>query len=205
MRRHQKAFTLIELLVVIAIIAVLIALLLPAVQAAREAARRAQCTNNLKQIGIGLHNYFDGHNVFPPGYCSLWKRDAGDAGTAEDDVGQGWAWGSFILPQMEQRSVYDAINFNLTMTFPQNFTAQLLRVSSYLCPSDSTKETVPVRNEGNTTTVYTVGCGNYVGMYGLGEIGDAPGRGNGMFYRNSTTRFSDLTDGTSQTLSIGER
>src|SRR5437868_358647 len=81
-------------------------------------------------------------------------------------------WGSFILPQLEQRAVYDAINFNLTMTFSQNFTAQLLRFNSYLCPSDSTLQTVPVRNQENSATVYTVGCGNYVGMYGLGEIGE---------------------------------
>src|SRR5690242_13951357 len=86
-------FTLIELLVVIAIIGVLIGLLLPAVQAAREAARRAQCTNNLKQIGIALHNYHDAHRTFPPGYSSLWKLDGSDSGVADDDVGPGWAWG----------------------------------------------------------------------------------------------------------------
>src|SRR3954469_19697441 len=131
--RRATAFTLIELLVVIAIIAVLIALLLPAVQSAREAARRASCVNNLKQIGLALHNYHDGHGVFPPGYSSLWKRDGTDYGIAEDDIGHGWAWGSMILPQMEQGTLYNAINFGLTMTYPANFTAQLLRVSSYLC------------------------------------------------------------------------
>ena len=157
--KPMSGFTLIELLVVIAIIAVLIALLLPAVQAAREAARRAQCVNNLKQIGLGLHNYSDSHNFFPPGYASFYKKDGGDAGTAEDDIGQGWGWGSFILPQIEQRPLYDSINFSLTMTNPDNFTAQLLRVNTYLCPSDVTSETVPVRNEANTATVYTVGSG----------------------------------------------
>src|SRR3954451_11798156 len=100
-------FTLIELLVVIAIIGALIALLLPAVQAAREAARRASCTNNLKQIGVALHNYHDGHLVFPPGYSSLWKLDGSDAGTAEDDIGHGWGWASMILPQMEQPAVFN--------------------------------------------------------------------------------------------------
>jgi len=204
-RARQSGFTLIELLVVIAIIAVLIALLLPAVQAAREAARRVQCVNNMKQIGLALHNYNSSTGLFPPGYSSFWKRDSGDAGTAEDDIGPGWAWGSLILPQMEQPALANAINFNLTMTYPENNTVQLLRVNSYLCPSDSTPLQVPVRDEGNTTTVYTVGTGNYVGMYGTGEVGAAPGRGNGMFFRNSRITFADITDGTSQTLAVGER
>jgi prepilin-type N-terminal cleavage/methylation domain-containing protein/prepilin-type processing-associated H-X9-DG protein len=202
---ETRGFTLIELLVVIAIIAVLIALLLPAVQSAREAARRIQCVNNLKQIGLGLHNYNDAHGVFPPGYASFYKKDGGDAGTAEDDIGQGWGWGSFILPHIEQRPLFDAINFSLTMTYPDNDTAQLLRVNSYLCPSDATLETVPVRNEANTETVYTVGTGNYVGVYGRGEIGAAPGRGDGMFFRNSKLTFASIVDGTSNTLAVGER
>ena len=203
--RPRAGFTLIELLVVIAIIAVLIALLLPAVQSAREAARRISCVNNMKQIGIALHNYHDGNGVFPPGYCSFWRPDTGDAGTAEDDIGPGWGWASMILPQMEQPAVANAINFNLTMTFPANQTAQLLRVNSYLCPSDSTPVVVPVRNAANTQTIYTVGTSNYVGMYGLGEIGEAPGRGNGMFFRNGRISFADVTDGTSQTIAVGER
>src|SRR3954463_16363051 len=99
-RSARGGFTLIELLVVIAIIAVLIALLLPAVQAAREAARRIHCVNNLKQIGSALPNYPGAPALFPPGYSSFWKRDSGDAGTAEDDIGPGWAWGSMILPFM---------------------------------------------------------------------------------------------------------
>jgi prepilin-type N-terminal cleavage/methylation domain-containing protein/prepilin-type processing-associated H-X9-DG protein len=202
---RPSGFTLIELLVVISIISVLIALLLPAVQAAREAARRAQCVNNLKQIGLALHNYSDVHAVFPPGYVSLWKRDGGDEGTAEDDIGPGWAWGSMILPQLEQPAVFNVINFSLTMTYAANQTAQLIRFNSYLCPSDSTKTLIPVRDDDNTTTVYTVGSGNYVGMYGLGEVGAAPGRGNGMFFRNSRIGFQDIRDGSSQTLTVGER
>ena len=204
-RPPRGGFTLIELLVVIAIIAVLIALLLPAVQAAREAARRVSCVNNLKQIGLALHNYNDAHRTFPPGYTSAWRPDTGDAGTAEDDLGPGWGWGSMILPHMEQAGLYNAINFNLTLTYPENLTAQLLQVGPYLCPSDSTPSKVPVRDQANTTTVYNVSPGNYVGMYGLGEIGAAPGRGNGMFYRNSRVSFADLGDGSSQTLAIGER
>lgn len=204
-RRDRSGFTLIELLVVIAIIGVLIALLLPAVQSAREAARRSQCTNNLKQMGVALHNYETSHGVFAPGYCSYWKADSGDMGTAEDDIGPGWGWASMILPQMEQSTVYNAINFSLPMTYHDNDTAQLIRFNSYLCPSDTPPQQVPVRDQANANTVYTVASSNYVGMYGTGEIGAAPGAGNGMFFRNSRLSFSDLLDGSSQTLFVGER
>lgn len=202
---RRRGFTLIELLVVIAIIGVLIGLLLPAVQAAREAARRSQCTNNLKQIGLALHNYQSAHGSFPPGYASEWVRDGTDAGLAPDDIGHGWGWASMILPQMEQPAIYNAINFGLTMTYPENDTAQLVRVASYLCPSDNPKERVPVRDEANVETIYTVASGNYVAMYGTGEVGEAPGDGNGMFFRNSRLSFADLRDGSSQTFMVGER
>ena len=202
---HRRGFTLIELLVVIAIIGVLIGLLLPAVQAAREAARRAQCTNNLKQIGLALHNYQSSHGSFPPGYASLWKKDGGDAGTAQDDIGQGWGWASMILPQLEQPAIWNAINFSLTMTYPANDTAQLVRINGYLCPSDGPNSTIPVRDAANANTIYTVASANYVGTYGTGEIGDAPGNGNGMFFRNSSVSFRDMLDGSSQTFMVGER
>ena len=110
-----------------------------------------------------------------------------------------------ILPQMEQPAVWNAINFGLTMTDPDNNTAQVIRFGSYLCPSDNPKELIPVRDEANVDTIYTVASAHYVGMYGTGEIGNAPGRGNGMFYRNSSTSFRDLLDGTSQTFMVGER
>src|SRR5262245_32290895 len=92
---RRRGFTLIELLVVISIIGVLVALLLPAVQAAREAARRAQCTNNLKQIGLALHNYAQIHNGLPPGYVSSYDT------VFIKEYGPGWGWGSMILPQLE--------------------------------------------------------------------------------------------------------
>jgi prepilin-type N-terminal cleavage/methylation domain-containing protein/prepilin-type processing-associated H-X9-DG protein len=136
MRLRRRGFTLIELLVVIAIIAVLIALLLPAVQSAREAARRIQCTNNLKQIGLAMHNYHDVMGTFPPGSIA----DTGWGGTW-------WNWPAFILPQIEQTSLYNAINFsrsniarsataNVPAPNDTNSTVWLTVVNGFLCPTD---------------------------------------------------------------------
>jgi prepilin-type N-terminal cleavage/methylation domain-containing protein/prepilin-type processing-associated H-X9-DG protein len=199
--RPSRGFTMIEVLVVITIISVLVALLLPAVQASRESARRVQCTNNLRQIGLALHNYYDSNGLFPPGYSSLWTLD----GAAEVDLGPGWAWMSMILPQMEQLSLYSTLNFSLPLTAEAGQTAQLGRINTFLCASDKAKTEAPVRDRTNTRTVYTVGAANYVGVYGTGAIGDAPGRGDGMFFRNSRVGFADLIDGASQTLAVGER
>src|SRR4051794_11977316 len=201
---RRQGFTLIELLVVIAIIAVLIALLLPAVQSAREAARRMQCVNNLKQMGIALHNYHDVVRVLPPGYISA-QTPGSDPRTDGNDIGAGWAWGTMILPQIEQDSLFHAINFSLSVTPAANNTVSLMRINTYLCPSDGTPNTVPVRDDKNTKTVDTVGTGNYIGVFGTGEVGGAPGAGLGLFYRNSRIGVRDVVDGTSQTFAIGER
>ncbi len=140
--RNRHAFTLIELLVVIAIIAVLIALLLPAVQAAREAARRAQCTNNLKQLGLALHNYNSQQNCFPPqvqnGGLAVWSNITG--GPYFDP----WPldWTASILPQMEQMPMYNALNFSVACSVGndlQNRTVLTQQVSSLMCPSENTK------------------------------------------------------------------
>src|SRR3954470_3684063 len=109
--RGERAFTLIELLAVIAIMAVLIALLLPAVQAAREAARRIQCQNNLKQIGLALHGYHDVWLNFPPAFLAPHALDPNRRAT-DFEIGPGWAWGTLILPYLEQRPVFDAANFD---------------------------------------------------------------------------------------------
>jgi prepilin-type N-terminal cleavage/methylation domain-containing protein/prepilin-type processing-associated H-X9-DG protein len=134
----RRGFTLIELLVVIAIIAVLIALLLPAVQSAREAARRAQCVNNLKQIGLGLHNYESSNNVFPPGGIADESSPGGIwGGAGSNNVA---SWRALVLPQMEGGAIYNAINFSLSLNDSTSaagqWTALMTINNTWLCPSD---------------------------------------------------------------------
>jgi prepilin-type N-terminal cleavage/methylation domain-containing protein/prepilin-type processing-associated H-X9-DG protein len=230
--RHPDGFTLIELLVVIAIIGVLVALLLPAVQAAREAARRAQCVNNLKQIGLALHNYHGIQNTFPPGYVSavdptITNPCNQDAEAAQSvDLGAGWAWGSMLLPQLDQQPLYNSINFSLSVAYHDNDTCSTTALAVFLCPSDPGPSVVPVlanppdpANPGTyngSNIVDYVARGNYVGMWGLGEIcansgaTDAPNQGAtgnhaGCFYRNSRTSLANIIDGSSQTIAVGER
>jgi prepilin-type N-terminal cleavage/methylation domain-containing protein/prepilin-type processing-associated H-X9-DG protein len=229
---RPAGFTLIELLVVISIIAILIALLLPAVQAAREAARRAQCVNNMKQIGLALHNYLSAHDVFPPGYVSAVDKTITDPcdqdaeNSSSIDLGPGWAWGSMILPQMEQQPLYNSINFSLSVGYKANDTSSTTSLNVYLCPSDFGPSIIPVfadppdpANPGSysgANVVDYVARGNYVGMWGIGEIcagsgpNDAPNTGSignpaGVFRRNSATRIAGIADGTSNTIAVGER
>jgi len=134
-----RGFTLIELLVVIAIIAVLIALLLPAVQAAREAARRSQCVNNLKQLGLAVHNYHSTHNVIPADGVFL-----GPAFGTTPGAGPGWGWNASwtvsLLPNMEQQPLYNSYNFNRGADEPMNYTVGFNQLGSLLCPSDNVKQ-----------------------------------------------------------------
>jgi prepilin-type N-terminal cleavage/methylation domain-containing protein/prepilin-type processing-associated H-X9-DG protein len=137
--RLRSGFTLIELLVVIAIIAVLIALLLPAVQAAREAARRVQCVNNMKQLGLAIHNYHSSHNAFPMGQSVAWTNYYG---TLQQEGWTDWSAHALLLSYMEQSPLYNAANFSTTCCYngqiadAQNSTVYLTRVASFLCPSD---------------------------------------------------------------------
>jgi prepilin-type N-terminal cleavage/methylation domain-containing protein len=186
---RKRAFTLVELLVVIAIIGILIALLLPAVQAAREAARRSQCKNNLKQIGLGLHNMHDVYKRLPAG----WEADAP---TGEP----GWGWAAMLLPFVEQRTLYDQIDIRLPIADSTHDPIRQTPLAAYRCPSDTGGETFELTPLG-----LTVAQSNYVGVFGTLEVEDSPSDGDGVFYHNSQTRFADMTDGLSNTLLVGER
>lgn len=200
----RRAFTLIELLVVIAIIAVLVALLLPAVQQAREAARRSSCKNNLKQIGVALHNYHDTFSLLPPGYIvrNIAASQMASMETAQN--GPGFAWGTMILPYVEQPALYDGMNFEGNATDTQNLAMGRRTISTYLCPSDPAPQTFTV-NDG--TNDYEIASANYVGVIGYGSVSMTPGSpaGKGAFYRNSRTKLRDITDGTSNSMLVGER
>jgi prepilin-type N-terminal cleavage/methylation domain-containing protein/prepilin-type processing-associated H-X9-DG protein len=198
--RSVRAFTLIELLVVITIIGLLVALLVPAVQAAREAARRAQCVNNLKQIGLGLFNYESAQQTLPPGYVSGVDASGNDTGT-------GWGWASMMLPQMEQPQIFSAINFSLNIELTANQTARLVTVNTFLCPSDHVDPSWPAVSRDLLTgapinTICYIAPSNYVGMDGISEPGPD---GEGLFFRNSRVALRDITDGLSNTLAVGER
>ncbi len=183
---RRRGFTLIELLVVIAIIAILIALLLPAVQQAREAARRSTCKNNLKQIGLALHNYNDTHKVLPPGWVSL-TNVSGD---------RRHGWSAFILPFLDQVNLYNDINFEGQPTTGASSISGNV-IPAYLCPSDPTP--------GRNSSLGNNGKLNYPACIGDNSHADAQnGPTDGCFYRNSDVRFRDVTDGLSNTLFVGE-
>ncbi|MCA9046851.1 MAG: DUF1559 domain-containing protein, partial [Planctomycetaceae bacterium] len=198
--RH-RGFTLIELLVVIAIIAVLIALLLPAVQQAREAARRSQCKNNLKQIGLALHNYHDTFTVFPPGYIT---RNINNTAMATMESGPGFAWGTMILPYIDQAPLYNHFDFNEDATDHHNAEHGSEFLPVFACPSDPQPNKFTVTDGGGTT--YELGSANYVGIFGYGSVTMNAGQpqGDGLFYRNSRKGMRDVTDGTSNTIMVGE-
>jgi prepilin-type N-terminal cleavage/methylation domain-containing protein/prepilin-type processing-associated H-X9-DG protein len=179
--RPRTAFTLIELLVVIAVIAVLVALLLPAVQAAREAARRAQCKSNLKQIGLALHNYHSGLNVFPPGRIR----------SHVDKLQLCFSVHTHLLPYLDQTPIYDSINFGAGAdTGPENSALRQVMLPVFQCPDDTQ---VPI--QGNDAVHnYVMNTGTVYGVVAA----------NGIFFENSKVRISDVRDGSSQTVFFSE-
>jgi prepilin-type N-terminal cleavage/methylation domain-containing protein/prepilin-type processing-associated H-X9-DG protein len=196
----RKAFTLIELLVVIAIIGALIGLLLPAVQKVRAAAARAQCVHNLKQIALAGHNYHDTYHYFPPGYSA-----SGAYVDGASDTTPGWGWAAYLLPYIEQNSLFRAIDFGQPVESPGNAAVIQTMIALYVCPSDLAPiAPFPVADAfGNTIAL--AAPSSYAACVG-GDESDAAGRdGLGIFSRNSRTRMTDVTDGTSSTILIAER
>src|SRR3954464_4480096 len=151
---RRQAFTLVELLVVIAIIGVLVALLLPAIQAAREAARRSQCRNNLKQIGLALHNYESTRRTFPAGYTSAATVINGPG------TGPGWSWGSSILPHLEESSIQ--IDSKREITDPLYDQTRTRTLPVFRCPSDSVELPLFPVQSSSGTTITQVAFANYV-------------------------------------------
>lgn len=212
--RRMRGFTLIELLVVIAIIAILIALLLPAVQQAREAARRTQCKNNLKQIGLALHNYHDTHRVFPPGWIAV--NELGIPSAHEGTSGVGWGTG--ILPYIEQNNIYQLFDSRLPLTDPANAPFLRSQIAAYKCPSDPQPNFFAIVEEGGGPVLAELPSANYIGCFGPESLDDcesSPGslpvmadgtcKGSGTFYHNSSVKIAWITDGTSNTFMVGER
>ena len=222
-RRPERGFTLIELLVVIAIIAVLIALLLPAVQAAREAARRAQCTNNLKQMGLAIANYESALGCIVPGYISAtgphgWAGVSGyDPDPATGDNGPGWGWLALLLPYAEQSPLANAANYNLPTWVADNSTVVKVQVATYLCPSannpDPTCPMVDANQAPLPVSSARFARANYQYNQGWNDSGmpasvsqDDPVKGcNGPIYRNSHVTYAGVSDGLSNTVIAGEK
>ena len=195
--KARRGFTLIELLVVIAIIAVLIGLLLPAVQRVREASNRAKCQNNLKQIGLALHNYHDSMGRFPPGYKTQVAAD-------NSDLGPGWGWASLLLDHLEQGNLKQHIRYNLDIGDPLNADARITVLPIFVCPSDITLNTFTVV-DANGNPLIEVARANYTAMNGVFGVSSDAFDNNGAFLRNMTFRTADILDGLSNTLFVGER
>jgi prepilin-type processing-associated H-X9-DG protein len=169
---------------------------LPAVQAAREAARRAQCSNNLKQIGLAMHDYEDVTKKLPPGYLANGAYVDGTTDTAP-----GWAWGACILPYMEQGNLYRLYNFNLPV---QDSAAIQTVLAGFLCPSDLVPDGPFTITDAAWAPICKIAPSSYAACCG-GGVSTTAATGNGCFYRNSAVRLSDIKDGTSNTIFIEER
>jgi prepilin-type processing-associated H-X9-DG protein len=185
--------------VVIAIIAVLIGLLLPAVQKIREAANRMKCANNLKQIGLAMHNHHATLDCFPSGYVSSSATLNGEG------LGPGWGWGPALLPYLEQDNLYRKIDLTRDVADPVNAAARVQKLSVFRCPSDpAPRDTFTVVNVGGGA-LCDVAFASYVGVAGTSEVTAYPDAGTGVLFRNSRIGVADITDGTSNTVMAGER
>jgi prepilin-type N-terminal cleavage/methylation domain-containing protein/prepilin-type processing-associated H-X9-DG protein len=233
---RRRGFTLIELLVVIGIIGILIGMLLPAVQKVRESAGRAKCANNLKQIGLALHAYEGAYQRFPPAYQ---RTDPGPASvfgvSYPDDNGNGapgWAWGTLLLPYLEQGPLYSQLHLDLPCWAPANAALVRTKVTTFLCPAATggddglavEREGADVRHGTPFAPTIFFAHSHYVTNAGvhqpwgrtpaysydfdvpepIGANGGVPATIDGPFYRNAKVRVGDVSDGLSNTVFIGE-
>jgi prepilin-type N-terminal cleavage/methylation domain-containing protein/prepilin-type processing-associated H-X9-DG protein len=211
MRTSRTGFTLIELLVVIAIIAILIALLVPAVQKVRESAARLQCANNLKQIGLAMHDYHGAIKAFPPGYSA-----SGPFVNGGTDTLPGWGWAVYILPYLDQGPLYQ--QFDLTQPV-QNYPGIQTMLPVYLCPSDITGTGPFAVTDSSWNPICVAAPTSYAGCCGGSYVNssgaittvstttgmNSTGIGNGILFRNSAVTMNQITDGTSNTVLVEER
>ena len=199
--RRRGGFTLVELLVVIAIVGVLIGLLVPAVQAARESSRRVVCRNNLKQIGLALHNHIDAKKCLPAGYVSSILLDG-------DDGGPGWAWGSQILPYIEQSALHQLVDATVPIDGIAAAAVRTKIVPTFVCPSDSRLEPIiDIPQIGSNRVLCQMASASYVGSAGTVRPTCiiCRDRFDGVFGRNRPVEPRELMDGLSNTLAVGER
>lgn len=208
-RRH--GYTLVEVLAVTGVVLLMGALLLPAVQNARESARRMSCKSNLKQIGLALHNYHDTHGTFPPGWIGVDSQ-----GRPEVSGPSGWAWGSMVLPFLEQSPLTHRLNYRSAVSDSDNELARETAISTFVCPSDSSNGELWEVKSFQQDVIAHLPSANYVGSFGMHDpmicqqfagmgVQCAPEFGSGIFYHNSSVRFGDILDGATNVLMVGER
>ncbi|MCC7424683.1 MAG: DUF1559 domain-containing protein [Planctomycetaceae bacterium] len=202
-------FTLLECVIVLIVLVLAVALFLPATRTARTASRRTQCKNNLKQIGLALHNYHDTHGVFPPGYVS--DTSHAERSPATFDGPSGFAWQTFLLPYLDSSPHYNRINFNLACWDPPHRPTIALSLSFYLCPSGTDREHQPTIRRRDLVESIPFGRSHYVGNAGQAApwwvsppVADWSDVATGALFRNSAIGIKKIPAGAAYIVLVGE-